>query len=170
MTEEWKDIIGYEGLYEISNAGSVRGLPGKKNKKCGTKKSRLVKGYLLVRLWKYGIPEDVGVHTLVAKAFIGERPEGMFCCHNDGNCLNNFSDNLRWDTPKSNSADRVIHGTHVGGESNGMAILTEKAVREIKVRIQNSKDKLREIAADFGVSISTISHIKNGRKWTGVIV
>jgi len=166
--EIWKDVVGYEGLYEVSDIGNVRGVPGKKNKKCGTKKPKLVKGYLLVRLWRFGTHEDIGVHTLVAKAYIGDRPDGMFCCHNDGDRMNNHFLNLRWDTPKSNSADRVIHGTHIGGERNGRAVLTEKAVREIKKRIQTTHDKLHQIAADFGVCVSTISHIKNGRIWAGV--
>lgn len=53
------------------------------------------------------------VHALVLEAFIGPRPSGMVCCHNDGDPLNNSVDNLRWDTQASNILDIVKHGNHL---------------------------------------------------------
>ena len=47
------------------------------------------------------------VHRLVLLAFVGPCPEGKEACHNDGNQRNNRLDNLRWDTPKANAADRI---------------------------------------------------------------
>lgn len=52
------------------------------------------------------------VHVLVLEAFVGPRPEGMACCHNDGDGQNNTLANLRWDTYSSNNHDLVRHGTH----------------------------------------------------------
>jgi len=55
--------------------------------------------------------KSYNIHALVAKHFIGPRPEGMVCCHNDGDCLNNHVSNLRYDTQKNNNLDRIKHGT-----------------------------------------------------------
>ena len=52
------------------------------------------------------------VHSLVAEAFIGARPEGMEICHSDGDPTNNHLDNLRYGTPSDNTLDKVRHGTH----------------------------------------------------------
>lgn len=54
---------------------------------------------------------NVLAHRLVLEAFVGPCPEGMQACHNDGDRMNTRVGNLRWDTPKANSADRWRHGT-----------------------------------------------------------
>lgn len=64
------------------------------------------------------------VHILVLEAFLGPRPDGLEGCHNDGNCLNNFVSNLRWDTHESNIADAKKHGTF-RGEKNPRSKLFE---------------------------------------------
>lgn len=53
---------------------------------------------------------DRAMHTMVLEAFVGPRPVGLYGCHNDGDPANNRLTNLRWDTPASNTADKVMHG------------------------------------------------------------
>lgn len=108
--EVWRPIVGFEGRYEVSSFGRVRGLPRVVHftSKWGTAasyfinggiiKPRSIKGgYLGVCLCQDGQNWKHIAH-LVAAAFIGPRPPGNDVCHNDGNCTNNHADNLRYDT------------------------------------------------------------------------
>lgn len=156
--EQWLDIIGFEGIYQVSNFGNVRST--KTNQ---IKKQTITKGdnRPYVGLWKNNKVKICRPHKLVMEAFVSIRPKGMECCHNDGNPQNNHLSNLRWDTPKNNHADKIKHGTTNRGEKCGTAKLTLEQVRAIRKdnRLQ------RIIAADYGVKDNTISRIKSGKRW-----
>lgn len=116
--EEWRPVIGREGMYEISNHGRVRSLDRVVASSRGPRKfkGKMLKAstartpdYPVVSLGG-GIAERV--HTLVLEAFVGPRPEGFVACHNDGDHHNNCLSNLRWDTYSSNNYDLVDHNTH----------------------------------------------------------
>lgn len=68
-------------------------------------------GYLRVSLRRDGKTFTRQIHTLVAEAFHGPRPDGMDVCHNDGNPSNNSATNLRYDTHSGNLLDMARHGT-----------------------------------------------------------
>lgn len=72
------------------------------------------------------------VARIVLEAFRGPCPDGMECCHGDRNPRNNRIDNLRWDTPLANAADRERHGTKAYGERSGNAKLTTEQVLDIR--------------------------------------
>ena len=118
MPEIWKSVVGYEGLYEVSDQGQVRSLTrnGRRGKILRPGFGSVRKGCeykrQLVILSVSGKHKTKTVHRLVLEAFVGPRPEGMEGCHNDGNTQNNKLENLRWDTRKNNHADSVKHGTH----------------------------------------------------------
>jgi len=158
IMEEWRNVVGFEGIYEVSNCGQVRSILTGKIKKPTINKND-PRPYL--GLWKNNKSIIVRPHKLVMEAFVGKRPKGMECCHNDGNPQNNDLSNLRWDTSKNNHADKVKHGTTNRGERCGTAKLTQKQVDEI--RQDNRLQKL--IAADYGVLQNTISRIKTGKRW-----
>lgn len=117
--EEWRDIPGYEGYYQASSHGRVRGLD-RVIEHSGTGKARIrgrilspgkrKTGHLIVNLRRGGGARTVPVHRLVLEAFVGPRPEGMECCHWDDNPANNHLSNLRWDTPSSNEQDKIRNG------------------------------------------------------------
>lgn len=158
MTEQWLDIRGWEGFYQVSNHGRVRRMPsavplqGKINKY----------GYRLFTLSRPGVPrKEKFAHLLVLEHFVGERPARHYGCHNDGVPLNCHVDNLRWDTMKANQADRIRHGTDQFGERNACAKLTEAAVVEIRA----CSGRAKELAEKFGVTPSLISHIRARRAW-----
>jgi hypothetical protein len=121
-------------------------------------------GYLTVVLCRDGKHVTMNVHRLVLEAFVGPCPEGMEGCHNDGIRTNNRLENLRWDTPKNNQADRVKHGTDFRGERSPSAKLREEDVREIK-RLLRQGWLHRKIARKYGVVQSLISGINTGKRW-----
>lgn len=167
--EEWRGVVGYERRYEVSDQGRVRswvkwhrygGLTDEPRIKSQTTDR---KGYMRVKLSDGLTPEKThSTSTLVMAAFVGARPEGMEVCHNDGNPSNNRLDNLRYDTPRGNAADKLLHGTNNHGSRHGISKLTEEIVLEI-YHMDAPQD---DIAEKFGVSQSRVSSIKRGKTWT----
>ena len=93
--ERWKDIDGYDGMYQVSDLGRVRSLKFGRVKVLRSYKNR--DGYLKVFLWKYGKRRNIYVHRLVANAFIPNSDES----NNEINHINedktdNRSVNLEW--------------------------------------------------------------------------
>jgi hypothetical protein len=90
----------------------------------------------------------------------------MQCCHNDGDCQNDAADNLRWDTPASNYADVIRHGTQ-RGERNGRALLNADQVREVRRLLAAGRTR-KEIALRFGVGWHVINFIYHGLTWKDI--
>ena len=115
--EQWKPVVGWEGLYEVSNRGNVRSLD-RIDRRGILRRGRMLKpfaldtGHLRVRVSRDGVNSGPLIHRLVLEAFKGSCPEGMEGCHNDGNPTNNDVNNLRWATRSENQLDSVKHGTH----------------------------------------------------------
>lgn len=115
----------------------------------------------------------VRVHSVVLLAFVGPRPDGMQCCHNDGNPKNASLSNLRWDTAHANHADRNKHGTSNAGERNGMRKLTAELVRKIRHQhalLKGSRPRLAmgqliQMSREFSVPGQTISEIVRKDAW-----
>lgn len=106
MREEWQDIEGFIGLYQVSNLGRVRSLD--RNDSAGRpRKGRVLRpgtnfGYPFVNLSKNSENHVVRVHSLVAEAFLGPRPDGYQVNHKDCNKTNNRADNLEYVTHAEN--------------------------------------------------------------------
>src|SRR5213596_1074117 len=93
--ESWLPVPGYEQAYAVSSLGRVLSLPRPHARGGGIMRPPLGKrGYLTVELWRDGKSKTVGVHQLVALAFLGPRPEKQEVRHLDGNPLNNHLTNL----------------------------------------------------------------------------
>lgn len=97
-SEMWRDVVGYEGLYEVSNAGSIRNALTKKIRKQFINKD----GYEKVQLRKNGVPKNHFVHRLVALSFVCNPDNLTEINHKDENKLNNNADNLEWCTRSYN--------------------------------------------------------------------
>lgn len=155
--ENWLNVVDFEGIYEVSNFGNIRSSKNKQLKKITIDSN----GRPYLGLWKNNKQKIVRPHKLVLEAFVGKAPQGMECCHNDGNQQNNRLENLRWDTPKNNHSDKLKHGTSNTGERCNWAKLTKAQVISIRADIRTQK----EIATEYGVQQSQISRIKNGVRW-----
>lgn len=174
--EEWRDVPGYEGLYAASSLGRIRSLGRRVRSPNGTRRvgSRVLRqcrsnkfGHLAVSLCKEGQVKSHNVHRLVAAMFLGDPPDGLQCCHNDGDPTNNAVDNLRWGTPGDNQADRIRHGTYQCGEQVASSKLTASQVACIKSMLQQGKN-ISELSRQFGVSRRSIRRIKQGEAWSHV--
>jgi hypothetical protein len=121
--ERWRAVVGFEGLYEVSDFGRVRSLDRVVKRGVAEcllrgmilKQVRLPSGYLRCTLSADGRPSYCYVHRMVATTFLGEPDTGFQVCHYDGDCGNNRLSNLRWDSPKNNHADKKRHGTSLAG-------------------------------------------------------
>lgn len=165
MTEIWKDCVGWEDYYQVSNFGNVK---SKRRNKI-LRLYNTTKGYKAITFQVTLadgtlIQKGKKVHCLVLESFVGHRPEGYQACHNDGCRFNNNLTNLRWDTVKNNEADKRLHGTMLIGIKNPRAKLNENQVTYIK-KSEISKRKLAEM---FDVSRTCIAKIKSNKLWTHV--
>lgn len=167
--EKWVPILGWEGLYEVSDMGRVRSLIRYRYTTFGLRPYggfivTLIKkstGYLYVNLTGNGRRVQEAVHRLVLSSFMGPPCSGNEACHGDGDRANNILSNLRWDTRKSNHADKIKHGTWQGGEANGNSKLTVAAVLDIR----SSRESYKRLADKYGVSCTSIYRVKKRELW-----
>ena len=117
MNEIWKDVLGYEGLYQVSNLGRVKSLP--KYDRLGRFHTERIKsqvnngnGYLVVNLKHNGKQQMRSVHRLVADAFMNNTNNYTDINHIDGNKQNNHLENLEFCTRSSNMLHAVKLGLH----------------------------------------------------------
>lgn len=144
MSEIWKPIPGYEGLYEASSLGHIRGVnridsAGRKWRARELSPGKSTGGYLQVGLFKNGRPKYHYVHRLILLTFHGAAPTGTECRHIDGDPNNNAASNLRHGTRSENIRDQVTHGTHAFANKthcpHGHAYTPENVVRRKGSRI-----------------------------------
>lgn len=167
--EEWRDVPTLPD-YQVSNMGRLRSK-SRRDVSGRNRRGRMVKcppntdGYFATNVRRDGQRVHVGLHRLVALAFIGPRPEGLQCCHNNGIKTDNRATNLRYDTPLNNNRDRITHGTIPRG-SLVSVLLTDEDVRQIL----SLKGKLTapEIAQRYSLTPNYVSAILRGEKWKHV--
>jgi hypothetical protein len=164
--EEWRPVVGYEGLYEVSSHGRVISMnfQGKSDAIGMMKPQYSLDGYPRFGLRKDSKRTFFYGHRLVLEAFVGPRPDGMTACHGNGIPDDNTISNLRWDTRKSNEADKERHGTRCRGETHGQAKLTEVQTRDI-VKLAKVGVTHRQLAEVYGVHQSQIHSILSGKTW-----
>lgn len=118
MNEIWKDVVGWEGLYEVSNMGNVRSvdryLGHPKSPTGAFRKGKMLiprsKKYADIHLWKNSKYVSTHVHRLVALAFIPNPENKPEVNHMDGNRLNNNVNNLEWVTKQENMEHAIRLG------------------------------------------------------------
>jgi len=165
--EQWNDISGFEGLYQVSNLGRVRSFPrlrfvGRSMRLIGGKIMNPTKtsiGYLVVSLCNGKIKKSCKVHRLVASAFIHNLQHKPDVNHIDSNRHNNHVSNLEWCTPQEN----VKHGIEFGFMgSKGGTNHNAKPVLHLETGV--FFDCLKDGAICFGINYSTLKNLTNGNQ------
>jgi hypothetical protein len=158
-SEIWKPVVGYEGLYEVSDLGRVRNASGK------VLRDRILwTGYNRAALCKNGTRKCTPVHRLVAAAFIGPRPDGHEVNHINGIRADNRPENLEYVTRRQNMAHKKVTGTWQGRENNPRAILSNRQVEEIRRR-HGAGERAIVMAREYGVHKNTIFALLRGETW-----
>jgi len=177
MKEIWKDIKGYEGIYQVSNLGRIKSLereipwnrwPGFRvilNEKI--LKPGLCRGYSRVTLSKNKQKNEFQVHRLVLEAFVEPCQDGLEANHKNFDRSDNRVENLEWVTRSENIKHSFRYGrNNQKGSKNGYAKLEEKDV--LKIREFGKGVKQRILAEMFSVTQCHISDIINRKIWTHI--
>lgn len=166
--EQWLDVRGFEGFYQVSNLGRVRSLPR------ATTRGKILKGagrpYLGVRLTANGRYFSRRVHRLVAEAFVPNPDNLPVVDHIDGNKLNNRADNLRWCTHRQNTLYAMELGTVTGGigywDWSPEKRKHYSRIRKKAIVRSDGKEYVccADAARDLGVTYAAVSHVLRGTK------
>lgn len=188
MEEIWKDVVGYEGLYQVSNLGRVRSLDRVietdcrwKNKITKKYKGKILKlntnkkrhGYIYCFL---GRGNSKKVHRLVAEAFLANPENKPQVNHRDMNVANNNIGNLEWVTNVENMRHAYQNGrVHKGkkginrGTKNGMNKYTEEQVKKVKRSLSAGKKIFQILKENHYFSRGFVSKIKHEKNWKWLI-
>ena len=151
--EIWKDIEGFEGMYQVSNMGRVKSLGNGKSDNSNYSKERILKasklgaGYLKVNLYKDGIKKTCGIHRLVANAFIPNPSNLPQVNHKDENKENNCVTNLEWCSHEYNN-NYGTRNQRVSEKKKGRKMSEESIKKRSKPVI--GVDKVTGLIVEFG--------------------
>jgi hypothetical protein len=167
-----KDIKGYEGIYAITNTGKVWSYPRRHQRKGKFLEERgNGNGYSYANLQKEGNRKYVGVHRLVAVAFIPNPLNKPCVNHIDTNRKNNNVSNLEWCTQSENCKHTKNIGHSTYGIKNPMSKLTEKQVLEIRgkyVRYSKWRSNSAVLSKEYKVCPATIVNIALRHRWNHI--
>ena len=116
------------------------------------------KGYLTVSISNGKRARPVGIHQLVADSYISPALPGQQVRHLDGNPANNTRSNLAYGDALQNAGDRLAHGRYAAGGTHINAKLTQEQAQQIR-KLRREGRKVKELAAQFQVSVSTVASI-----------
>lgn len=181
IVEEWRDVVGWEDRYAVSNFGNIK---SKSYLKIGSNvygsfsfmtRPRDLKlftnddGYLCVDLTRPELREKGLVHRLVAKAFISNPDNLPVINHLDSNRKNNFVTNLEWATHQRNTQHSFDSGMSSNkGSLHPRHILTEDVVKEIRLQNRNGKPVM-QIAIDLQMRYDTVWKAIKRKNWRHVL-
>ena len=176
--EEWRDIKGYEGLYQVSNMGNVRSVAHStvyRDGRVGRYEGKMLvphdgsNGYKSVNLSKNGVTYLANIHRLVAETFLRKDDERNVVNHKDGNKHNNTVGNLEWVTYSENSK----HAARTGLLNMEPFVVAGSTARKKKIAQIDASgktikvfDSAAEAARQLGLSKGNISSCANGARKT----
>jgi hypothetical protein len=181
IAEEWRDVVGYEGFYMVSNRGAVKSCERtiQRLNRWGqispsTFKEKHIKprlhtgGYHYVSLCVNSKPVNHYIHRMVLQAFIGEPAEGQECRHLNGIHTDNRLENLQWNTHSVNMDDQYTHGTRALGGKVAGSFLSESDVLAIREKYSLGGVTQDQLAAEYKTTQTNIGLIVRGKNWAHV--
>ncbi len=166
-----KPIPGCPGYFAGSDGTIWSAMPGQGGRYESMHQLRPCRdkgGYLRVSLRGFKQRRGYFVHTLVALAFNGLRPDGMVSRHRNGNKDDNRPENIVYGTHAENIADRHAHGKTVRGERSHLSKLSESQALEILRRLRDGEGQA-SLAREFGIGVSAVWGLKTGRTWSHLL-
>ena len=149
VTGEWKDIKGYEGLYQINTSGEIKTLRSNKIMKYGY----TTKGYKQVGLYKNKKCKHLYVHRLVAEAFIPNPNNYPIINHKDENKLNNCVNNLEWCTNQYNltykNAQKNRKRSVIQYNTKGKFIKKWECIKEVEKKLNIANPNICKVCCGF---------------------
>lgn len=172
-SEQWKDVVGFDGLYQISNYGQLRILPRFRNGRMYKERfswgSYDCYGYLRTTLTdEYHLRHNFKMHQLTGAHFVDNPNNLTVINHDDGVKDNNYYKNLKWSTLAENNVHAyAVLGKCLKGERNGRAQITEADAALIK-RMSTSPDTDKIFAKRYNTRRENIASIRLGLTWKHV--
>lgn len=162
--EIWRDVVGYEGLYQVSNMGRVKSF---KMRTVKILKTAIVQDYLKVCLSKMNESKTVRIHVLVAQAFLPNLYEKNQVNHIDGCKFNNRADNLEWCTPSENQQHALTVGLRKSGSEYSLSKLSKADKSYILANCipGDRKFGFKALARMFNVNDATIANVYYGKTY-----
>ena len=170
MNEIWKDINGYEGLYQISNFGNVKSLSNNFSRKEKILKPKQRKGYLYVSLCKNGKRKYYLVHRLVAEHFIPNPDNKPYIDHINGYKSDNRVCNLRWCTQKENmnnplTIDKICKNAHLKNKFSAEHPLSKPILQFSKDgELIKKWNSITDIKRELRINIGNICQCCKGKR------
>lgn len=161
--ENWKSIVGYEGLYEVSNTGLVRSLNYNHTGMAKLLKPRNNRGYLVVVLCKDGIHKHMFVHRLVAEAFIPNPNKLETINHKDEDKTNNAAGNLEWLSWMDNSNYGTRNKRIAEANVNNLKLSKQVQMFDKSGNVVKQFPSTQEAARQTGIAQSSIVTCCKGR-------
>lgn len=165
MSEQWRDIEGYEGYYQISNTGCVKSLSRFKQNRWGSAtlirekilhQKKTAQGYFIIGLTRDGKKLFFPVHRLVAKAFLEECAGKNTVNHIDGNKANNLLSNLEWASSKDQIHHALVNNLITPRGHSKFSPTFKKSVQSYYIEHQCS---IKQLARIFQISERTAGRI-----------
>lgn len=166
--EQWKDVPGTSGAYEVSDFGRVRRKISMGKWEAGGFLSprHHRQGYIEIKLKLNGKSTAILAHRLVMLAFVGDPPAGMETNHINGIKDDNRLENLEYVTPKENTRHAIIQLGRTGprGELNANSKLTADDVLRIREMLSEGVSAT-SIAQRYELSRTHVYYIRDGKAW-----
>jgi len=161
--EHWKDIKGYEGVYQASNLGRIKSI---RSKKIMSVKKHL-RGYPQINFSVKGVRKILYVHRIIAETFLENDSNSNTVDHIDENKKNNNASNLQWCSHKENM--NLFHSRRLRKKRiEKHMILSKKDVEHIRKEHICFGVNTKKLAAGYNVSLSLIYKIISFQLWKTV--
>ena len=167
--ETWEDVIGFEGLYQVSDMGRVKSFYHDKVNGRLMQPSHDTKDYLIVTLYRDGKRQTMTVHRLVAERFLGPAPSPKHeINHKNGVKDDPRLDNLEWVTSAENHKHAAENGLKTHGKDHHSAKLTGQKATEIRSLYATGDYTMVGLGKMFGITKQAIWRVVHRETWQHV--